>query len=590
MSHKIIGHLGLLAGSVDHSKRSIAARAACSPSQLYTYPVSNTTVDATQPLTFKWNTGCDYGSKIDLYLYQPASTKGLIQGWSGVDYTKGEYQVNLKPSWWNGTETAELYVQMVTSGEPTWSASTGPGPMFKLEYDASLLYSTTTVGGQVETSAKYPAVTNGGDAIMQTVSSTNSNRGISKGAIAAAVIVPILVLAVLAGVAVRFWRLREAEKRRRWSAAVSTHSGLEWEKGARPGEKPASILGRPSTHFSARPHSMATSSVYAVENNMAGTGAGQNFPRPSFGQMRSHSSESVNNRSSVVMPDGNVRQSRISFAENARPDRRSRMSLGDNLRPNIGRLPGGSRSASDLHSTPRKGFNDSAIADDDDEEGIHVSPTQMQGPNAFADADMRRAAGNKTGRRSFMSLGGGDKRRMSTVSAASADDFKSAASARGSVDELRDMEAVMLMRRSMISQYSNKAAAPEDQVEALEHDAHDAMPSPPPAAANPNPIVAYGPDQMLAVYAARGKVSATPMPSLPAPGDMRSYVHLNTGTVSSAAVQGLPAPGPRHGAGSGSGSSASGTLGVPTTRSNARMSGSSEVSTYSEDADVGEAK
>jgi hypothetical protein len=588
MSHKIIGHLGLLAGSVDHSKRSIAARAACSSSQLYTYPESNTTVDATQPLTFKWNTGCDFSSKVDLYLYQPASAKGVIQGWSGVDYSKGEYQVNLKPSWWNGTETANLYVQILDSGNQPWEATTGPGPMFKLNYDASLLYSTTTVGGQVQTSAKYPAVTNGGDAIMQTVSSTNSNKGISKGAIAAAVIVPILVLAVIAGVAIRFWRLREAEKRRRWSAAVSTHSGLEWEKGARPGEKPASILGRPSTHFSARPHSMATSSVYAVENNMAGAGAGQNFPRPSFGQMRSHSSESVN-RSSVVMPDGNVRQSRISFADSARPDRRSRMSLGDNLRPNIGRLPGGSRSASDLH-TPRRGLNDSAIVDDDDEEGINISPTQMQGPNAFAEADMRRAAGNKTGRRSFMSLGGGDKRRMSTVSAASADDFKSAASARGSVDELRDMEAVMLMRRSMMSQYSKggSSPAPEEQVEALEN---DVMPTPPPVAATkPNPTVAYGPDQMLAVYAARGKVSATPMPPLPAPGDgdMRSYVHLNTGTVSSAAVEALPAPGPRHG--SGSGSSGSGSLIVPGTRSNARMSGSSEVSTYSDDAEVGEAK
>jgi hypothetical protein len=43
-----------------------------------------------------------------------------------------------------------------------------------------------------------------------------------------------------------------------------------------------------------------------------------------------------------------------------------------------------------------------------------------------------------------MSLGGGDKsRRASQMSAVSADDFKSAASARGSVDELRDLEAVM---------------------------------------------------------------------------------------------------------------------------------------------------
>jgi hypothetical protein len=78
----------------------------------------------------------------------------------------------------------------------------------------------------------------------------------------------------------------------------------------------------------------------------------------------------------------------------------------------------------------------------------------------------------------------------------------------------------------------------------------------------PSPIagsstVAYGPDQMLAVYAARGKVasSTSPIPRLhtassampppPTPGDMRSYVHLNRGTVSATVVDALPPPGPR---------------------------------------------
>lgn len=193
---------------------------------------------------------------------------------------------------------------------------------------------------------------------------------------------------------------------------------------------------------------------------------------------------------------------------------------------------------------------------------------------------------------------------MSTASAVSADDFKSAASARGSVDELRDLEAVMLMRRSMISQKGSSPAlspAPDhDQVEALDNDDIADMPAAPAPAQG---TVAYGPDQMLAVYAARGKVAATPMPPLPtasngmrqlykhepsapAPGDMRSYVHLNTGTVSSAAVEALPHPGPGKSTGS--------SLTVPTLgstgRSDQRLSGSSETSAYSEEADVGEAK
>lgn len=568
MSHNIIGHLGLAAAFAEKPKRDIHARACnLASGDLYTYPKASDSIDASQPLTVKWATDCPMSSLVDVYLYSPANS-GPVQGWKQATYSTGELEVNLKPQGWNYTKSANLYFQIVNHDEPTWLS--GPvGPQFTINYDASV---TTTVGGKATTSAKGPTVTNGGNAIMETVASTK-DHGISKGAIAAAVVVPILVIALLTGVAIRFWRAREAEKRRRWSAAVSTHSGLEWEKGARPGEKPASILGRPSTHYSFRPGSMATSSVYAVENNMAGAGAGQNFPRPSF-QLRSQSAENVNSP--------NVRQSRISFAETTRPDRSSRFSVGDNLRPTIGRLPQGSKSASELVTPNTRSIyaHGSAIVDDD-EESIHISPSQMQSPNAFTEANIQRAGqGQRTGRRSFMSLGGGDKRRMSTVSAVSADDFKSAASARGSVDELRDMEAVVMMRRSMMSTKGSPVVESQEQVEALE----PVAPSPvTPLPAHPAPAVvagsstvAYGPDQMLAVYAARGKVSA---PSVPAPNEMRSFVHLNTGTVSSAAIEALPPPGPN------------GSLAVPASgRADARLSGASETSAYSDDAEVGEAK
>ena len=566
MPHHIIGNLGLAAGSYHQSERDLHARA-CNllAGDLYSYPTKGASIDASQPLTVKWATDCSMSSQVNVGLYSPA-TAGIVGMWSNQAYSAGEITVNLKPSMWNGTSTASLYFLISNPADPSWNPSSPPGPVFTVKYDPTV---TTTVNGQVTTSMK-PQVSNGGDAIMQTVASTKESGGISKGAIAAAVVVPIIAIALLVGVAVRFWRAREAEKRKRWSAAVSTHSALEWEKGARPGEKPASILGRPSTHYSTRPYSMATSSVYAVENNMAGAGAGQNFPRPSF-QLRSQSAENVNSPS--------VRQSRISFADTTRPDRTSRFSMGDTLRPTIGKLPAGSKSASELVTPNRRSIYapGSAIADDD--ESVNISPSQMQSPNAFTEANVRRAGeGQRTGRRSFMSLGG-DKRRMSAHSAVSADDFKSAASARGSVDELRDMEAVMLMRRSMISQKGSPAVGAQDEVEALEPVVP--LPSAPAPAAG---TVAYGPDQMLAVYAARGKVSAAPnmpmynnAPSAPAPGDMRSYVHLNTGTVSSAAVEALPHPGP------------SSSLAVPA-KQNARLSGASEASAYSEDAEVGEAK
>ena len=157
-----------------------------------------------------------------------------------------------------------------------------------------------------------------------------------------------------------------------------------------------------------------------------------------------------------------------------------------------------------------------------------------------------------------------------------------------------------------------------EHVEALDYDHHDQTSVDMPAA--PSPIagahtVAYGPDQMLAVYAARGKVNspapaaspvmpsaatgssgpiAQPRPTAkrllsnltkrseeqvaPAPAppaEMRSMVHLNNGTVSVRAVDQMAPLGPTGG------------LRPPATtraRSNTTTQrGASDGSAYSED-------
>ncbi|WVW81614.1 hypothetical protein I302_103609 [Kwoniella bestiolae CBS 10118] len=658
------GRVGL-AGGHSHTVRSHEKRACnLANGDLYVYPKSTDKVDATKPVTFKWDSSCPISSsQITLSLY---GSGGVIKQWGNKDFSAGELTVTFQPKWWNDTETAQLQMNIVESDLESWMSNAPAGPVFSVSYPASAMFSTTTANGQVKTSTAAAAATQSKDAVFEDVSSTNASdkSGISKGAIAAAVIVPLLVIAVLVAVAVKFWRNRENEKRKRWSQALSTHSNIEWEKGALPGEKPRSILGRPS--MGGRPSmsggdrpSMSTyggsarpsSSVYAVENNMAGAGAGAglHFQRPDLASLRTQSAENVN-RSSLAMPDGNVRQSRISFAESARPDRRSRLSFGGDIKPNVHsgvfKNPGASRSAHELNSTPTNrrslAYATGSAIDDDDE--IQISPSQLQGPHGFDQTDMKRVGkGTRTGRRSFMSLGGGDKRRESSASALSADDFKSAASARGSVDELRDMEAVMLMRRSMISQASQRSPNPamdNNSVEAL-----DNAPPVPMAPSAPSPIagsstVAYGPDQMLAVYAARGKVAnsapstptfgtapqaqnvaqpkptasrqnsgmrlltslggkknsedstgSMPPPSAPAPGDMRSFVHLNNGTVSSSVIDALPAPGPR-GVTSPTGERPTTGLTAPSTKT--RASGLSEGSRYSQtgedEEDIGEAQ
>ena len=521
---------------------------------------------------------------VDLYLYEPSSASGLIQVWQNAPFSKGEYTAILEPRWWNDTTSANLQLSILDSGSPSWASTSPPGPVFKVSYPASDMYTTTKVNGQLQTSTVAAAATNSANAIFQNVQDETASHGISKGAVAAAVMIPLLALGVAAFFAVRFWRKREDVKRKRWSQALSSASNLEWEKGAMPGEKgprPSaqfSTPGRPSSQFSAgRPmsqvRSMASSSVYAVENNMAGAGAVDNFPRPSFTQYRSQSVDNLSASGMSANAQNPARQSRISFAETTRGDRRSRLSVGDGLsRPQVGRPH---------QRTPSSATSGGGHTDEQEE--INVSPSQMNGPNAFADAEMRRVAGGKRNGRKSVLYGSDKGRRHSMTSMVSADDFNSAATARGSVDELRDMEAVMMMRRSQMSNGSKVSPGPGfDQGRAMQDDrSHGQQP------AAPN---SYGPDQMMAVYAARGKgqssnvsppttasskskgffanfpafnknhqaapaVSSIPTPSAPipitptsppapAPGDMRSYVHLHTGTATSSAVNALPLPGP----------------------------------------------
>ena len=447
-----------------HSNDEPTDLAACNlaAGDLYKFPNASSTIDATQPVTFLWNTACTLSSpQVDIYLYAPSSSNGLIQAWTGADYTSGQFTVQLLPKWWNNTASARLQMTLVESGQPAWNAGTGPaGPVFTINYPTSAMTSTTA-SGVVTNSAGASA---SGNSVFQSVNNTaNQSTGISKGAIAAAVIVPLLVVAGLLAVAIRFWRTKEQKKRRRWSQAMSSNSNLEWEKGGLPTDRPPRLslggapgspamrnstvgsLGRPSISSMQRPASLAASSVMAMENNMAGAGAGASFARPPYASMRSASADYVPSvHSQVHLPDGGIRQSRISFAETTRPDRRSRLSLGGDIRPAVlGKNPAASYSATDITPARRAAYATGSAVADDYEEDINISPSQVSGPGGWGDAEMRKAAKpGKVGRRSGL-FGGSAGRRASGMSEVSADDFKSAASARGSVDELRDIEAAV---------------------------------------------------------------------------------------------------------------------------------------------------
>lgn len=303
------------------------------------YPNATSTVDTSYPIDFKWDTKCQIDTdSIDLYVYQPSSaTNPLIQKFTNIPYSQGTYSGRIYPSWGANSTESQVYISIMKAGGQAWSNSIDLGPTFDVMYTPTVV----TVSGSAVTQPPQ----NTGATTFENVTDTGGKKS-NKGIIAVAVVVPIVVVCIAAAIAFYFYRIKEKKKLHRWSQALSQHSALEWEKGALPGEsagsygrpssaysrsggRPSTGYGRPSTGYG-RPSNVSggrpTSSVYL--DNMAGAGAGlRAFP----------GSENMDpNRSSLVLPDGQVRQSRISFAENARP----RMS--SDTRPRV---------ASGLHNT-----------------------------------------------------------------------------------------------------------------------------------------------------------------------------------------------------------------------------------------------
>lgn len=526
------------------------------------------TVNANYAVKFTWDPSCSMGAdKVDLRLSNPSAAIPLVRVWTGVSYASGSLTEYLSPSWWNNTATASLTLLIVKSGDSSGAWNAAAGPTFTVTYNAT---------------AAQPA-TPSGTGVFQSVEDSGAARGTSKAVIAVAVIIPIIVLCILGALAFYFYRGKEKQKLQRWSQALSQHSGMEWEKGALPGERnsayrpsshysrtsdrmgrPSTSYGRPSTGYG-RPSmsSVNRPSSSVMMDNMAGAGAYGPRQFPS-------SSMDGPSRSSIVMPDGQVRTSRISFADGQRP----RISSDSHQRPHLSSLGKSARHDAELAAAAATAaaYTSGQEIIDDERDITNVSPTQLDGPNSFADADMHRAA-----------AAGRNGRRPSGGSAHHPDDVRVAQRASSSADELRHMEAAV---RESPSPNDASPSKQKKQPNSSVRRTGGQQPQEEDDAQSPT-TVAYGPDQMLAVYAARRAAAASPTaptggaaikmpepvakaasnvkrflsrkdkkgspaaahqqivePSSPESLPMRSYVHMNNGTASKDVVDSLPQPGP----------------------------------------------
>lgn len=466
---------------------------------LYTYPNTTTTshpisLPSNNALTFKWNTDCLTSSTVDIYLY--AGSAGLIHGWVSVPYTTGSYDATLDPTWWNGTASAQLQLLIIDSGTPRFLTTAPSGPVFTVNLDTNVAASissskaanvkTVTTGGTVVTTTGTAGNTQPTFQVVSLPGSSSSKHTLPAGSIAAAILVPLLAIAVAIGVYVRFARAREAEKRKRWSEHVDRRMSTlsqDWRSGA--GIPPA---GRASGVGSRRSIAMGggspgdrqtkassyfgrTSSTYATEGNFAGAGAGSRVPRqsriavptigadgqPEMTQVRS--SIFLNNGSGDAASMANLRQSRVSFAgASAAAPRMSRVSFGDQPRPSIGGLSGATRSTPALVTPDRAGRRPtsaySARATGRSLDGdIAVSPSQAQGPFSVSETHLPGLSA-KQGKKDGVfggiagALGLGKKKEKEAAQnlerqRTREEEWRQAEATRRSGDHVRDMEATV---------------------------------------------------------------------------------------------------------------------------------------------------
>ncbi|KLO07750.1 hypothetical protein SCHPADRAFT_859755 [Schizopora paradoxa] len=482
-----------------------AADANCTTGGFYESPTSGQNVNVSQPVTIDWDATCLDITIADIYLYAPSTATPLIQMFKDVDFTKGTFTTNFNGKWWNQTTTVDLQLAIVESGSQPFMATLPAGPIWHAQYTAtssssdSILNSNATESGVTEVN-NLPNAT---------------KSGLSKGSIAAAVLVPLIVLGLALGGYIKYVRSKEKKSRKRWSEAVDKRMSVissDWRS-----------LGPAGAEAAIR------ASVYGDANRMSFSGANGPRPQSTFVADGSQPQMEQIRQTGVGLRGGNgagaERTSRISFAPDTRFSRASMASEGA-ARPRPG---GGGRAG-----VPSRAFHSGYIppvptrqsqyvADEsqdmqrgDLEDERAMSPRQKDGPATLSADDIQEQV---QGLHHGIAEAAGTNPRPSLDSAV--------------------IPALSMMRTNNDSQFDDiyqptPSPSPYAATFATAHrpDMHAELRSPPPAAPK-SPVtealsmqpmeagMMMSPDDMLKVYAERrrtGASSGTASPMISTPG------------------------------------------------------------------------
>lgn len=350
---------------------------ACSTGGFYKSPTSSQSIPYTTPINITWDTSCLTTQFADIYLYAPAITTSYIHAWQNVYFPSGSYQTSFQPKWWNSTDSASLQFSIVPSNTPPFQASYPAGPIFTVTYQPP-----STGGPPVAADTSKP------DSPVTIVNNAPyTPKRLSGGKVAAAVIMPLLIVFVLAAAYVRMRRERGKEERKRWSEAVDKRMSTistNWNPISVAGAQAAirnSIATDPSNRVSSfsfgniRPVSTAT-----ADGGQAGIGLKTRTVLP--GQSNGASQLRSSSTSQILAE----RVSRVSFAPDVRPSSESRRNVTSRAYHTAIVPPLPDRKWEVSQSSIPKAEQDETL-----------SPTQTNGPQTLSVEDIQaRLAGEET--------------------------------------------------------------------------------------------------------------------------------------------------------------------------------------------------
>lgn len=276
---------------------------ACATGGFYTSPTTGMTVSSANPLNITWDTSClPNTSAVDIYLIAPGLTSSRIHEWQNVNFALGSYQTTLEPRWWNDSSSVPLQLSIVTSGTQPFLSPFPAGPIFTATYTAPTSGSTPA-----DANLNSPSYT------VTYVNNFPTNSSLSKGKIAAGLLVPLFFIALGVYVYIKISRAKGKEKRRRFSEAVDK---------------------RMSTISSDWKSITTAGATAAIRNSIAVASTGNRSSAFTFGAIRPVSTMAVEGDSASV-DIAQMNQLRPSIRASAFGERVSRVSFAADVRPSM---------------------------------------------------------------------------------------------------------------------------------------------------------------------------------------------------------------------------------------------------------------